>query len=228
MKTAALLKRTPTLIVVAFLAYACYSIHASLPDSSAGRTDLAKGLDVMTKDVVHTSANEVRSLTKVMLRDPFRLSLKAADASKPTTAGPDDSEADSLAKIVSDLTLDATFLQGQTRIAIISGHIYHQGQRLIVQGETGNSHAPLIIQSVMAHLVTLSARGMTFELGYPDQLGNRSAIGKVPGPVPSPLGKLGKGVGRNKALGALANQAVTNSRSGRSRRQHGKPAGDSP
>jgi len=243
MKTAALLKRTPTFIVVAFLAYACYSIHASLPDSSAGRTELANGLDLMVKDVVHASTNEVRSLTKVMLRDPFRLSLKAADAPNSKTAeASDDAEAESLARFVSGLKLDATFLQGQTRIAIIDGHIYHQGEHLIVKGETGNSHSPLLIQTVQPQLVTLSARGKTYELGYPDQLGNRPAAGHVDGRVAadgsmaevdpegqlafykrllnSPLGKLG--------LGVLGNQAGTSSKSGRSRGRHGTAAGSSP
>jgi hypothetical protein len=81
-----------------------------------------------------------------------------------------------------------------------------------------------MIQSVTAHLVTLSAGGKTYELGYPDQLGNRPA-GKVGGSgaerlLNSPLGKLG--------LGVLGNQAGTSSRSGRSRGRHGKAAGSSP
>ncbi len=218
MKTAALLKRTPTLIVVAFLAYSCYSIHASLSDKSASRTEAAKGQDMVVKDAVHASAVEARSLPTAILRDPFRISKKTADAAKSKAESSDDTEAESLARIVSGLTLDATFLQGKTRIAIINGHIYHQGQRLIAQGEAGNSHSPLVIQSVTAHLVTLRAHDKTFDLGYPDQFHNHSTTGKAPGRVPPPLSKPKKSVAGNKASSPLANQAGTTSKSGRTRR----------
>ena len=43
MNTASLLKRAPTLIMVVCLAYACYKIHAILPDSGAGRNELGQG-----------------------------------------------------------------------------------------------------------------------------------------------------------------------------------------
>ena len=75
-----------------------------------------------------------------MLRDPFRAVVKAAAASKPENeATPDDSQAESLAEFVRGLSLDATFLQGKTRIAIISGRIYHQGQHLVIRGDSGKS-----------------------------------------------------------------------------------------
>ena len=76
MKTANLLKRAPTLIMVAFLIYACYSIHASLADPAAGRTGLANGLEVVMKDLLQASEDEVESLERVVLRDPFRIALK--------------------------------------------------------------------------------------------------------------------------------------------------------
>ena len=84
MNTAKLLKRAPTLIMIVCLAYACYRIHAILPDSGAGRDELAKGLDVMVKDVLHAGADEVRTLASDALRDPFRIGLKSANSSKPT------------------------------------------------------------------------------------------------------------------------------------------------
>jgi hypothetical protein len=217
MKTATLLKKAPTLAVVACLSYASYSIHASLAEPGAARTDLANGLEVMIKDVIHASAGEIQSVKKVMLRDPFRVAPKAAAASKASKEEPsNDSDAESLAAFVRGLTLDATFLQGQTHVAIISGRIYHQGQHLVAQGDTGKAYSPLAIARVSMHSVTLSARGKTYELGYPDQLGNRPAAGKAQGPATadggiaeidpegelafykrllnSPLGKLGKGV----------------------------------
>ena len=62
MNTAKILKRVPTLILIVCLAYACYRIHAILPDSGGGRDELAKGLDVMVKDVLEAGADEVRAL----------------------------------------------------------------------------------------------------------------------------------------------------------------------
>jgi len=226
MKTAVLLKRTPTLIVIAFLAYACYSIHASLPDSSAARSNIANGPDMTVKGAVRASATEAQSRAGATLRDPFRVSAKTADAAKSHAAeSADDADAESLARIVGGLALDATFLQGKTRIAIIDGHMYHQGERLINRGETGKTHSPLIIQSVTAHLVTLSAHGKTFDLGYPDQLHNHAQSGKAAGPVPPAPGKPGKSRASNKVLGTLANQAGTGSKSGRSRRPQRKAPG---
>ena len=42
-----------------------------------------------------------------------------------------DPETDPLAGFVQGLSLDATFLQGKTQIAIINGRMYHQGQHLL-------------------------------------------------------------------------------------------------
>jgi hypothetical protein len=250
MKMATLLKRAPTLIMVAFLTYACYSIHASLGGPTAGRSDLANGLDVMMKDVLNSGADEVRGLTQAMLRDPFQVVLKPADASKPKNELPTDPETDPLAEIVSGLTLDATFLQGQTQIAIVNGRMYHQGQHLVFQVDTGKSYSPLFVQSVRAHGVTLGAHGKTFELGYPDQLGQRPATERSRGPASaagsmaeidpegelafdkrllnSPLGKMGKSLTGNMGLGARGSQAGTKSKGARGRAARGADAGSTP
>ena len=240
MKPRSLLKRVPTLLVAAFLTYACYSIHASLPDSAGGKNELEGGLDVMLKDLVHSTSDEVRSLTKGMLRDPFRITHKAAEEPKSKKAeSPEDSEANLLADFVKGLVLDATFLQGQTRIAIINGRIYNQGQYLVVQGENGNSRSPLCIESVRVDLVTLSARGRSYELAYPDKLGNAPTGNKPAGRsqtdgslaevdpegelafykqlLNSPLGRLGKSLTGNLGRGAAGNRAGGASRSPRRR-----------
>jgi hypothetical protein len=247
MKTASLLKRAPTLVMVAFLAYACYSIHASLLDPLAGRADLSKGLEFMVKDVLQESAEEVQSLTRVMRRDPFQVAQKVADAPKaPKEESLNDDDAASLAAIVSGLSLDATFLQGQTRIAIISRRMYHQGQHLIFQGDTGKSYSPLLLEDVQAHKVTLSARGKTYVLGYPAQLGNRTSKNDARGRGPaggamaeidpegelafykrllnSPLGKMGKSLTGITGPG----QGARRSRSPRAGGPGGSAGGSSP
>jgi hypothetical protein len=201
LKTIKLANRVPTLIMLAFLTYASYSVHASLPDTANEGKDMANGLDVTIKDLLHASADATKSLTNVVFRDPFQASQKPADAPKPQKADlANDSEADPLAELVKGLALDATFVQGQTQIAIINGRSYHRGQHLIAQGDTGRTDTPLVVQNVQMHSVTLSARGKTYELGYPDQLGTpaRASNAQV---LNSPLGTLGKGLTGNTKPG---------------------------
>ena len=210
MNTAKLLNRAPTLIMVAFLAYACYRIQTILPDSAAGRKELANGLDVMVQDVLHAGAAEAKSLA----RDPFRTRPKAA--AKAAEAATADPETDPLAGFVKSLSLDATFLQGKTQIAIINGRMYHQGEHLIFVDDGANVPSPLFVQNVQVHSVTLQAHNTNYELGYPDRLGNRPTDNRPSGKSSTdgsiaeidpegelafykklangPLGRLGKGL----------------------------------
>lgn len=235
MKKSTLVKRSPTLILLGLLAYACYAVNASMIDLAPARNAIKNGVEVMIKDVVSASKDEVQGLTRVVLRDPFQVVSKATAVSKPADGASEDSNAESLAGIVKSLTLDATFLQGKTRIAIISGRIYQQGQHLVIKGDAGKSYSPLFVQSVQVHSVSLGARGKTYELGYPDQLGNRPVPGKDRASNPadgtiaevdpegelafykrllnSPLGKMGKSLTGNMGRGAA--------RSGQSRKSRG-------
>jgi hypothetical protein len=234
MNTASLLKLAPSLFMVVCLAYSCYTIHGIVPDSSAGRNDLAKGLDAMVNDALHAGATEVQALTRAALRDPFRIGHKSADAPKAEEVAVADPEKDPLAGLVQGLSLDATFLQGKTQIAIINGRMYHRGEHLLLQGDAGKSLSPLFVQDVGAHRVTLMAHNTKYELGYPDKLGSRptdqrkskSTDGSIAEIDPegelafykrllnSPLGKLGKGLTGNMGAGAPPAKA------GRSRRPH--------
>jgi hypothetical protein len=229
MNTASLLKRAPILIMVICLSYACFKIHAILPDSGAGRNDLAKGLDVMVEDALHAGADEVKALARVALRDPFRIRPKSEDAPKPEDVTAADPGSDPLAGVVQGLSLDATFLQGKTQIAIINGRMYNQGQHLLLQADSGKSYSPLFIQNVQAQRVTLKAHNKTYELGYPEKLGARPADRREGGGATkdgsiaeidpegelafykklmnSPLGKLGKSLTRKTGAGAAPSQA---------------------
>jgi hypothetical protein len=251
MKTTALLKRLPTVIMVGLLLYACYTVHASVSDPAPGRSALTNGLDLMINDFLHAGKDEVRGLASVVLRDPFRAVTKAAEASRAAPeVSPDDSTAEALSAIVRGLTLDATFLHGQTRIAIISGRIYHQGQHLVLRGDSGKSYSPLFVQSVQAHGVTLAARGKSYALSYPDQLGNRPALSKDRGAgsadgtigeidpegelafykrlLNSPLGKMGKSLTGNTNAGTPAKRGRAASRSARPGSAQGWASGSSP
>ena len=241
MNTASLLKRAPILIMVVCLSYACYTIHAILPDAGRGPNDLAKGLEVMAEDALHAGADEVKALTRDVLRDPFRIRPKSEAAAKPEDVTAADPESDPLAGVVQGLSLDATFLQGKTQIAIINGRMYNQGQHLLLQADSGKSYSPLFIQNVQVQRVTLKAHNKIYELGYPEKLGARPADRREGGGAPkdgsiaeidpegelafykklmnSPLGKLGKGLTGDLGAGASSSQAGKS----RMRRQGGPP-----
>jgi hypothetical protein len=237
MNTASLLRRAPILITVVCLSYACYKIHAILPDAGSGPNELAKGLDVMMKDALKAGADEVKALTREALRDPFRISVKSAATPKPVEMTAADPESDPLAGVVQGLSLDATFLQGKTQIAIINGRMYHRGQHLLLQADSGKTFSPLFVQNVQAQRVTLMAHNTTYELGYPEQLGARPAKVRERGGRPadgsiaeidregelafykklmnSPLGKLGKSLTGDLGAGGPASPTATSKKSSR-------------
>jgi hypothetical protein len=166
MRPADLLKRLPTVLALASLSYACYSVHGSVAPPTAVPSSLAKGLDVMVKDVLHAGADEMRGLKEAVFRDPFRSGPAEAPAAKAEAKV--EAAVDHLAEVVKCLTLDATFVQGRTQIAVINGREYHRGQHLIMQDETGKSYSQLYVANVQAHSVTLGARAKNYELLYPD------------------------------------------------------------
>jgi hypothetical protein len=239
MNTASLLKRAPILIMIACLSYSCYTIHAILPDSSAGPSDLAKGLDILVEDAIHAGADEVKALTREALRDPFRIRPKPEEATKPVDVAAADPESDPLAGVVQGLSLDATFLQGKTQIAIINGRMYNQGQHLLLQADSGKTYSPLFVRNVQAQRVTLMAHNRTYELGYPDKLGARPAEARkasgasVDGSIAeidpegelafykklmnSPLGKLGKSLTGDLGSPGRASPTAATAKSSRSR-----------
>ncbi len=240
MKTATLIKRTPTLIPLAVLSYACYSVHASLAAPTGELSNLAKGLDIMVEDVLHAGAEDVRGLKDVLFRDPFRSGPNPDDAANTAKADPSgDPDMDHLAEVVKCLTLDATFVQGPNQIAIISGREYQRGQHLIMEDGAAKSYSQLYVASVRAHTVTLGSHGKTYELLYSDSLGKRPGPDDAGTHTPtaaemdeidpahelaffkrllnSPLGKLGQSVTGNTGPGGPSNQPATPSRSRRSR-----------
>ena len=104
--------------------------------------------------------------------------------------------------------------------------MYHQGEHLIVETNGEKVRSPLFVQQVQLHGVTLAAHNATFELGYPDKLGDRPADHRGDGKagrdgsmaeidpegqlafykklLNSPLGKLGKGLTGNPRSGCGA------------------------
>ncbi|NQU25625.1 MAG: hypothetical protein HQ567_30430 [Candidatus Nealsonbacteria bacterium] len=69
------------------------------------------------------------------------------------------------AKIVDQLVLSATCVQGDQRTAIINGCLYEQGQPLPISGLT---KGPCTVARVSAYEVVIEYAGRTVELGYPN------------------------------------------------------------
>ena len=87
MNTAKVLKRIPTTImVVAAWRMRVTRSMRSVPDSGAGRDELAKGLDVMVNDVLNAGAEEVQRCERDALAIRFASALKPAEAAKAAEA----------------------------------------------------------------------------------------------------------------------------------------------
>jgi hypothetical protein len=175
MNAARLINLAPMLILIAFLAYSSYSLHASLPGAAAERVELEKELQSVMREIV-ASGTATTARLDAGLRDPFqvitsRRSAAVAPLKLPEAASP--AAPDPLAEIVQDLRLDATLIHGRDQIAVISGKIYAQGQQ--IQLDTGSDEpAPtLVLVSVFPTRVVLRGDTRSYVLSYPDQLGKR-------------------------------------------------------
>ncbi len=165
MSAGRLIKYAPTAILIAFLGYASYSLQAALPGAAEKEGALAKGLDLMLKELV--ASNPAGDDGGGQLRNPF-LAVKppAPEVAEPVaSAAP---ESDRLAEVIAGLSLDATFLQGRDQLAIINGKIYHKGQRLTLPGHD-ESLPPLLVLFVKPTGVILKGGGKNYLLGYPEQ-----------------------------------------------------------
>ncbi len=175
MNTAKLIKLSPLLIMVIFLAYSGYSIHAGADDPDASPSGLAKELDGVVHDILAVG-DAIKDGASVALRDPFQVTPKTvgqAGESEDDEEGPLDPDSDPLAEIVQRLSLDATFLQGGDQMAIIDGKLYSKGQHLLIDGDAGNSTSKLYLVNVLTTKVILHAGGKNYVLGYSDRLGSR-------------------------------------------------------
>jgi len=193
MTPAKLIKLAPMLMLVAFLAYAGYSIHASADDPAEDQSGLVKDLDTVVQDVL-TPGNAVEGGLAGALRDPFQVSLKpGAVAGAPKSQDDASLDSDLLAEIVQGLKLDATFLQGRDQMAIINGRVYSKGQHLLIDANSGKSLSPLVVVGVLPAKVTLRGGDKDYVLGYPDQLALSQKL------LNSPVGARGKSMDGNPA-----------------------------
>jgi hypothetical protein len=91
-----------------------------------------------------------------------------ATAGGTTAAGPQGaSDMREPADLLGRLTLNATSLQGDRRVAMINGRLYEQGERLRLP-ELGT--AACVVACILPHKVQLDWTGKTLELTYVDKL----------------------------------------------------------
>ena len=169
MNAARLIKHGPMLILVAFLAYAGYSIHASADDPGEDQAGQVKDVNPVQKEII-IADNEEEGVQAGGLRDPFQVVVKPGPVASAYGSHEDDApDSDLLAEIVRGLKLDATFLQGGDELAIINGRIYSKGERLLINAKSGNALSPLVVVGVVPGWVTLRGGDKDYVLGYPDQ-----------------------------------------------------------
>ena len=168
MNAARLIKHGPMLILVAFLAYAGYSIHASADDPGEDQAGQVKDVNPVQKEIV-IADNEEEGVQAGGLRDPFQVVVKPGPVASVQGSHADAPDSDLLAEIVLGLKLDATFLQGGDELAIIDGRIYSKGESLFINAKSGNALSPLVVVSVVPGWVTLRGGDKDYVLGYPDQ-----------------------------------------------------------
>jgi hypothetical protein len=172
-----LLRFAPTLVILGAMIYAGQAINeilASRPalPSEAPSAALARmGLDALAGEP------EADVLAIRRLRDPFNLDAKSAEAAGEK-GGAKAALEDRLADFVERAVLNATILQGETRLAVIDGKLYKQGESVPV---AGRGAPPLVVKAVRRHEVELGAEGRSFTLSYTDRLSKGKADGRRAG-----------------------------------------------
>ena len=120
-------------------------------------------------------------------RDPFRparadqpdtVAAEAvpADFAPPTSEKEDAAPKLQPAEVLEKLTLDATFIHGGRRLALINGQVCEEGVALAISGLTAE---PCIVAKIAVHKVLLQFGGETLELPYRDPTSALARSGPV-------------------------------------------------
>jgi hypothetical protein len=166
-----LIKVLPMLVMVASLAYAAYSIQpvvSSLsPAAGAAKAGKQAVVEGAGQAVTAASSPEASPAVRVAGRNPFQVVAKPDRIEDGKNSTPELEKTDSPLATLEGLTLNATFLQGRTQMAIIDGRIYEPGQNLV---GANDEPSPLIVTQVFMNKVIFQADGKRYYLAYPDQL----------------------------------------------------------
>ncbi|MDR3618306.1 MAG: hypothetical protein P4L85_03075 [Paludisphaera borealis] len=191
-----LLRFAPTLVILGVLIYCAQAIDETLasrpraPKVETLASVLARlGLDAVGAGETAGLDAETDALAVRRLRDPFNLEAKSAE----TPNGPDGSKVargDRHAEFVDQAVLNATFIQNKTRLAVINGKLYKQGQAVAGTGQGGAS--ALVVHTVKPDEVVLTSDRGSYALTYSDRLTNAKTAG----------GRRGGSTRRGPAVGA--------------------------
>ena len=166
MNVADLLKLTPTLSMAAVMSYAAYSIEppaqAILHAPTSKPTAIESGSDLSSANALGEAASRKADANRPRGRNPF-VAIKPKQIAKVTLSH--DVRVDPYLVFIKNLTLNATFIQGETRYVSISGRLYSLGQHLDGVDDKATS---LIITQVTPAQVTLEANGNRYILAYPE------------------------------------------------------------
>ena len=199
-----LIQVLPMLVTVAALAYAAYSIQPVVPilAPAAGSAPAGKQAPVEGAGQAVTAAGfvEASPAVRVAGRNPFEVAAKPDRSEDDKNSTPELEKDDPSLVALEGLTLDATFLQGRTQMAIIDGRIYEPGQNLV---GANDEPSPLIVTQVFMNKVIFQAEGKRYFLAYPDQLGPPTA-GAEDEPAAPGQGELPPGLGSQDLGSQLA------------------------
>jgi hypothetical protein len=195
-----LIQVLPMLVTVAALAYAAYSIQPVVPilTPAAGSAPAGKQAPVAGAGQAVTAAGFVEAAPAVRVagRNPFEVAAKPDRSEDDKNSTPELEKDDPSLVALEGLTLDATFLQGRTQMAIIDGRIYEPGQNLV---GANDEPSPLIVTQVFMNKVIFQAEGKRYFLAYPDQLGPPTASAEEEPAAPG-QGELPPGLGSQLAM----------------------------
>ncbi len=173
MNVTSLLRFAPTLCMAAVMAYAAYSIEppaqAVLHTLTSKPNPVKSGNDLPGTDALGESAIRKANENRPRGRNPF-VAIKSKQIAKALLSH--DVRVDPNLTLIKSLTLNATFIQGETRYASISGRLYRQGQHL---DAVDNKASSLIITQITSAQVTLEANGNRYILAYPEEFTASSA-----------------------------------------------------
>ena len=147
-------KLVPTAIVAAVLGYLCWPYFID-PEAAAGQKKESK-LPVLTAALLSPPPEPAPE------RDPFRQAKRwSAAVTKKETK--EEKKRPAAAPTLSGQILNATYIHGDRRLALINGQVYAEGEAL--KGQNSSS-SPLTVARICPDKVLLRRDGVTLELKY--------------------------------------------------------------
>jgi hypothetical protein len=160
------------------------------------------GSGSVAQPVVAPAAISASQLTPAIdpapARDPFRIAPRAqVGVEVSTTNRREDAqaeiEADTATETKNDsdqdtieslgaLALNATFVRGDQRVALINGRVYSPGEPL---ADAGSFKSPFVVSEIFADRVVLERKGQTTEISYPDLHSTSPTAVRKPATPPS-------------------------------------------